>query len=145
MRMRLVRTITVSGFAADANPNITAPADADTFLPDANAPGDQKGTEGLEGIRMCLRFVNDSNVEIPAATASFTLWAKDDGASDTVGNGGLARPAFVALKPETLAPSSGSYACALKDRVYVQVTALGTTTGATKCQVWAEASTSIPG
>lgn len=144
MRMKLVRTITVAGFVADANPNVTPPAAGTTFNMDALTPGDQLINEGIEGLRMCIRFVDGSNVEIPAATANFTVWEKDDGASDTVANGGLNRPAFVALKAETLAPSSGSYACTWKGEIFVQVTAISAG-AATKAQFWAEASTSVPG
>jgi hypothetical protein len=144
MRMTLVRTIVVSGFSAEANPNVTPPAAGDTFKMNAVDPGDQTLDERLEGLRMCVRFVDASNIEIPAATADFTVWEKDSGASDLVGVGGLGRPAFVALAPEAAAKSSASYTCTWKGEIYVQVTAMSAG-AATKCQIWAEASTSVPG
>jgi len=140
MKMSLVRTITVSGFVGDANPNVTAPAAGTTFKVDGLSPGDQLIDEDIEGVRFCLRFVDNSNVEIPGATANFTVWEKDDGATAD-----LARPAFVALRPDTLAPSSGSYTCTMKGEVFIQVTALGSTGSATKALIYAEASTSVPG
>jgi hypothetical protein len=145
MRMTLVRTITVSGFTADANPNVTAPAANKLFSVDALSPGDQMVDEGVEGFRFCIRFVDGSNVEIPAASADFRVWQKDDGASDTVGNGGLGRDAYIGLAAEAAAPSSGSYTCTWKGKLFVQVTALNTVGTATKAQIWAEASTSVPG
>lgn len=140
MKMTLVRTITVSGFSADANPNVTAPAAGTTFKIDALSPGDQLEDERIEGVRFCCRFVDNSNVEIPGATANFTVWEKDDGATADLG-----RAAFVALRPDTLAPSSGSYTCTMKGEIFVQVTAIGTPGSATKLLLYAEASTSVPG
>lgn len=150
MRMSLVRTITVSGFSAEANPNVTPPAANKLFSMEAISPGDQMLDERIEGVRFCIRFIDDAttpgvNAEVAAATANFTLWAKDDGASDTVANGGLGRDAYVGLAPETLAPSSGSYAYTTKGKLFVQVTALASVGTATKAQIWAEASTSVPG
>jgi hypothetical protein len=140
MRMTLIRNITVSGFSAEANPNVTPPAAGTTFKMDALTPGDQTLDERVEGLRMCIRFIDNSNVEIPGATSGFTVWEKDDGATEALG-----RPAFVALAAETAAPSSGSYACTLKGEIFVQVTALGSVGSATKAQIWAESSTSVPG
>lgn len=145
MRMTLVRTITVSGFSADANPNVTAPAADQLFTVDALAPGDQLINEGIEGFRMCLRFIDNSNVEIPGASADFRLWEKDDAASASVPNGGLGRDAYIGLAAEATAPSSGSYTCTMKGKIFVQVTALNSVGASTKCQIWAEASTSVPG
>ena len=145
MRMTLVRTITVSGFVADANPNVTAPVAAQLFDAQAAAEGDQTVDERKEGLRMCIRAVDNSNVEQPTATFDFLVWQRDDGASDSLANGGLAREAYIALRAETAAPSSGSYACSLKSgKIFVQVTALSAA-AATKFQVWAEAATSVPG
>lgn len=150
MRMTLVRTITVSGFSADANPNVTAPADSKVFTVDALAPGDQLIDEDIEGFRMCLRFIDDAtvpgtNAEVPTATADFRLWEKDEAASGSVASGGLGRDAYIGLAAEAAAPSSGSYTCTMKGKIFIQVTALNSVGAATKCQIWAEASTSVPG
>jgi hypothetical protein len=148
MRMTLVRTITISGFSADANPNVTAPPAAQVIDLEAlaAAAGDQTIDERVEGLRMCMRAIDNSNVEQPNVTADFRLWQRDAGASDSAANGGLAREAYIALRAEAAAPSSGSYACALKSgKAFVQVTAIGTVGSATKLQIWAEAATSVPG
>lgn len=140
MRMTLVRTIAVSGFVADANPNVTPPVAAQLFDAQAAGAGDQAVAEPVEGLRMCLRAVDNSNVEQPTATCNFTVWQKDDGATADLG-----RDAYISLKAETAAPSSGSYACALKGgKIFVQVTALSAA-AATKFLLYAEAATSVPG
>jgi hypothetical protein len=141
MRMTLVRTITVSGFVADANPNVTAPAAALLFDAQAAAEGDQTADERKEGMRMCLRAVDNSNVEQPLVTADFKVWQKDDGATET-----LSRDAYIGLAAEAAAPSSGSYTTALKGgKIFVQVTAINTVGSATKLLLFAEAATSVPG
>jgi hypothetical protein len=142
--MTKVREVAVSGFSADPNPNVTAPAAANLFSVD-NAPTDQEMDERVEGVRWCIRFVDNSNVEVPTASADFQLWEKDDGASDTVGNGGLGRDAYISLAKETAAPSSQSYACTWKGKLFVQLIQLNTTGSATKAQVWMGTSTSVPG
>jgi len=138
MRMTKVREIAVSGFSADPNPNTTAPAAGTTFVVD-NSPGDQEMDERVEGHRLCIRFVDNSNVEVPGATADFQTWAKDDGATAALG-----RSAWVSLRKESAAPSSQAYASPLKAELFVQVTAISAST-ATKVQIWAETSTSVPG
>lgn len=140
MRMTLVRTIAVSGFVADANPNVTAPAAGLLFDAQAAPEGDQTVDERKEGLRLCLRAVDNANIEQPTATAGFTVWQKDDGATEALG-----RDAYISLQAETAAPSSGSYACCLKGgKIFVQVTAISAA-GATKFLLFAEAATSVPG
>lgn len=147
MRMTLVRTITISGFVADANPNVTAPAADKLFDAQAAAEGDQTVDERKEGLRVCLRAVDNSNVEQPDVTANFRVWQRDDGASDLVANGGLGREAYIGIEPEPAAPSSHAYTCTLKGgRIFVQVTAIMSPGGAaTKLLIWAEGATSVPG
>lgn len=149
MKMKLVRTITVAGFVADANPNVTAPTAAKLFTVDALDPGDQLIAEGIEGVRLCLRFIDDTtpgtNAEVAAASTDFRLWEKDEAASATVVAGGLGRDAYIGLAAEAAAPSSGSYTCTMKGTIFVQVTALNSAGTATKVQIWAAASTSVPG
>lgn len=141
MRMTLFRTITISGFAADANPNVTAPPAGTTFDAQAAAEGDQTVDERKEGLRICFRAVDNSNVEQPLVTVDFRLWQKDDGATESLG-----RDAYIGLAAETSAPSSGSYACTLKGgKIFPQVTAINTVGSATKLLVFAEAATSVPG
>lgn len=141
MRMSLVRTITISGFSAEPNPNVTAPAAESLFDAQSAVEGDQTADERKEGFRMCLRAVDNTNVEQPLVTADFRLWQKDDGATEALG-----RAAFIGLAAESAAPSSGSYTCTLKGgKIHVQVTAINTVGSATKLQLWAEAATSVPG
>ncbi len=141
MRMTLVRTITISGFSADPNPNVTAPAASKLFDAQSAAEGDQTADERKEGFRMCLRAVDNSNVEQPLVTADFRVWQKDDGASED-----LARDAYIGLAAEAAAPSSGSFTCTLKGgKIFVQVTAIGTVGSATKLLLYAESATSVPG
>jgi hypothetical protein len=141
MRMSKIREVAVSGFSPDPNPNVTSPVSGTMKM--VGASGDS-GSQ-VEGHRICIRFVDNSNLEVVGPTADFRTWIRDEGASDTVPNGGLGRPAWLALKAEAAAPSSQSYAGAIKGEIFVQLTALGTVGSATKVQVWAEESTSVPG
>jgi hypothetical protein len=146
MRMTPVRTITISGFVADANPNVTPPPVGTTFDAQSASEADQTIDERKEGLRVCLRAVDNSNVEQPNVTADFRVWQRDDGASDTAPNGGLGREAYISLAAESAAPSSGSYACALKGgKIFFQVTAINNVGSATKLIVYAASATSVPG
>lgn len=150
MRMTRIRDIAVSGFTADANPNLTAPAAGSTYVMAGLSPGDQLQREDTEGHRICIRFIDDSlstAVEIPGATADFRTWIKDDGAS-AARNAvppGLGRAAFIGLKAEASAPSSQSYAATTKGEIFVQITAIGSVGAATRIHVMIEESTSVPG
>lgn len=139
MKMVKIREVAVSGFSADPNPNVTPPTAGTTYVM-ANSLGDQLGVEQVEGHRMCIRFVDDSNAEVVGPTADFRTWIKDDGATAALG-----RPAFVGLAEELAAPSSQSYAAAVKGEIFVQVLGIASPGSATKCQVWFEESTSVPG
>src|SRR3954465_12267773 len=77
MRMTLVRTVTISGFAGDANPNVTPPAAGTTFKMQ-NVPGDQMKDERVEGHRIAIRFVDNANAEVVGPTVDFRTWAKDE-------------------------------------------------------------------
>lgn len=141
MRMTKVREVLVAGFAADPNPNVTAPGAGQTYKMNSTV-GDAGAS--TEGHRLCIRFVDNSNVEIPAATADFQTWEKDDGQSDTVLNGGLGRPAFISMAAEASAPSSQSYAGTFKGEIFVQLKAISPST-ATKIQICIAEQSSVPG
>jgi hypothetical protein len=95
MRMTLVRTVTISGFAGDANPNVTPPAAGTTFKMQ-NVPGDQMKDERVEGHRLAIRFVDNANAEVVGPTVDFRTWVKDEDATVA-----LARSAWIGLKQET--------------------------------------------
>lgn len=137
--MTLVRTVTISGFAGDANPNVTPPVAGTTFVMQ-NVPGDQMKDERVEGHRMCIRFVDNANAEVVGPTVDFRTWAKDD-----VATAALGRQAFIGLKLESAAPSSQSYACPLKGELFQQLSVPANIGSATKMLVYVEESSSVPG
>src|SRR4051812_48839034 len=139
MRMTLVRTVTISGFAGDANPNVTPPAAGTTFKMQ-NVPGDQMKDERVEGHRIAIRFVDNANAEVVGPTVDFRTWAKDEDATVA-----LARSAWIGLKQELAAPSSQSYAATLKGELFVQLAVPASVGSATKMLLYAEEATSVPG
>ncbi len=144
MQMTKVRTIAVSGFVADPDPNVSQPAANQVFdMPNAQM-GDQLGSEkDIEGLRFALRFVTAATppVDVATATADFTAWFYDDGASAAYGRGVWNR-----YTPEAGAGHAKLFAAPIKGKVFIQVTALGGTLGsAANLEVWAEASTSVMG
>lgn len=124
--LKLVRTIVVAGFAADEDPNATAPDDADTYhVPELNGR-----TEGH-----CLKFTftDDEGVYQAGGTVDFTTWYHDKNAS-----GGWA-----SLAPEAAAPGNASYAARVVAQLFAQVTALSAPEDGTKLQIWAAPRTSL--
>jgi hypothetical protein len=141
MFMHLIRKITVAGFVADADPNVTSPAAGKVYTM-SGAAGDQLGAErGIEGHRLCFRFIDtgSSNAEVPAGTCSFRTWVKDDGASADLGH-----ETWCALAAETGAGHASLYAAPLKGKIFPQVTALSAST-ATEVWVYIEEATSVEG
>lgn len=78
MRFVQSRTVTVAGFAPDANPNITAPSAGNIF-----ALSDRNGSNGdiSVGIGLVAIFVKAGGGtfedDTAAATVSFVLWIQD--------------------------------------------------------------------
>jgi len=144
MRMTKVRTVAVSGFVADADPNVSAPAANQVFDMGTAQMADQLGSErDIEGVRFALRFVTSATppVDVATATADFTAWFYDDGASDAYQRGVWNR-----YKAEAAAPHGGLYAAPIKGKMFVQITALGGTLGsAANVELWAEASSAVMG
>ena len=143
MEMTKVRTVTVAGFVADADPNLTPPAANTVFDMAAATMGDQLGAErDVEGLRLVVRFVTGATppVDVPGATADFTAWFYDDGASRS-----YARGVWNRYKAEAAAPHGALYAAPIKGKVFVQLTALGSVGAAVSVEVWAEASSAVMG
>lgn len=137
MRMTKVREVLVAGFVADPNPNITPPGAGQTYKMNSTV-GDAGAS--TEGHRLCVRFIDNANVEIPTASADFQVWEKDDAQTEALG-----RPAWISMKAEAAAPSSQSYAGTFKGELFVQLTALNTAGAATKVQVCIAEQSSVPG
>jgi hypothetical protein len=137
--MRLAREIALP-LVADADPNVTAPASTDIFEMTGQL-GDQLGIErGVEGHRMCLRFLTAANVAVPGATADFRCWALDDGATAALG-----RQAWLGLTAEAAAPHAQAFEAPLKGKLFFQVTATAAVGAATKLQIWTEEASSVAG
>lgn len=142
MRMTKVRSVTVAGFVADPDPNVTQPAAGAVFDMTAEM-GDQLGAErDVEGLRLALRFVTAATppVDVPGASADFTAWFYDEGASAAYGRGVWNR-----YTSEAAAGHARFYAAPIKGKVFVQLTALNTVGAAAVVETWAEASSAVMG
>lgn len=131
VRFRFVREITVAGFVAEANPNVTPPADVALFDMTGVCDGDavQAFAIPIIGAGLYLRFVDGAGVEVPTGTADFAIWCRDEGAS----TGGLSR--WAKLTSAAGVESSRVVSSSAMGKVHIQVTALSAA-GATKAQVW---------
>jgi hypothetical protein len=139
--MKKVRTVTVAGFVADADPNVGQPS---TGLFDMTGDiGDQTAAErDVEGHRVTFRAVTGATppVDVPGATVDFTTWAYDEGASAV-----YARAVWNRLASEAAAPHARLFGMPLKGKLYFQITAIGSPGAATVVEVWAEESSSVAG
>ena len=121
------REVTVSGFSADANPNVTPPLAADCWtVPDVG-----RFVDGVSrGHSVYGRFVNVSDAEVPTASSDFAVWLYDTGAS-----------MWVQIYSAATSLSSHVLASAFSGKLFVQVTALNTVGASTKLQLYASEQT----
>lgn len=128
----LIRDVVVSGFAADANPNVTQPAAPTVFAPIGRTAG--QGADSVSrNLGIYFRAVNAAGTEIPAATITFTVWQRDKTASGIQAGSAALRDSWINVGTfTTIASSVLSKVAALGDTV-VQVTAISAST-ATKYQ-----------
>lgn len=130
LNFAFVREIDVSGGApSEANPNVTTPGAGFVFT----VP-ERVGQEYTNGASVYIRAVDGTDAEVPADTANFTLWCRDEGATVTKpGPGGKSR--WVKAIAESLAPSSGIYTGRFIGKIYIQVTGAAISTS-TKLQIF---------
>ena len=134
---RLHRSITVSGFSADANPNVTTPT-APLFSMSRQVEHDGIDRT-VRGYYLYGRFVDATGAEVTGATFTFTPWLKDYGASAEIPAGGAtaARAQFVQLDASQAAqPDAKVYYGKAVGDLWVQVTALGSTGSAVTLEIW---------
>ena len=138
LEFKHVRDITVSGFAADANPNTTNPAATAVFILPDRVVG-QSADMATRGVSVYFRAVNGAtNAEVTTASVDFTAWCKDLGATALrPGDSGKSR--WTALAAEADAGSSFLYTTQALGDMFFQVTALNSIGAATRVEVWATA------
>jgi len=140
MRCVLARSITISGFSADLDPNASQPSAGNVHVMTGQA-GDALGSGVVEGHRIYFRAIDGSNADVQTVTVNFTSWVRDTGASAALG-----RDAWVSIDPETSAAVCRMFESTLKGDLFVQVTAIGGTLGsAVTLQLYVEESTSVSG
>lgn len=130
---KLARRVSVAPFVADANPNLVTPAAGAVFSLPARAQGLANDLD-VKGHSLYIRFLTAINgVEVPLATADFTTWVRDSGATAQTGN---TVQRWTSIKPELLALSSALYVTSMIGDLFVQLTAVGTVGTATIAEIW---------
>lgn len=114
-RYRLHRTITVSGFVADADPRVTPPADSLLFEV-------QREHEGqlTKGHAMFFRVLTVGGADVADGSVTFTPWMKDDGSG-----------AFVQLDDAQTLAANRNVTSDDVGKLWPQVTAVSGTSAAT--------------
>ena len=138
----LARTIDVSGgFSADPNPNTTNPAaTAIAGLPDRTSS--QSADAATRSVLVYVRAITKADgIEKTGATATFTIWARDDGASagSSAVLAELTRFVAGAAGSHAAVPSSQCVQEKLLGEIYVQLTA-ASLAGADTLEVWVAAT-----
>lgn len=136
LALNLVREITVAGFAADAAPNTTAPAEA-LLLKPAGSVGGQGADRTSKSLAWYFRAVDATGAEIAAATISYEIWVRDAGASGNKSGSAAARPQFVKAAADIATQGSSILLnkLAVLGDLFLRVTAISAST-ATKYQLW---------
>jgi hypothetical protein len=118
-----LKDVTVAGFAADANPNVTQPAVTKVFVPTGRVGG--QGADSVSrNIGVYHRGADAAGVEQPTGTVTFTVWMRDSGASKIQAGTGAVRDQWINMGTfTTIASSVISKVAALGD-TFVQVTAI---------------------
>jgi hypothetical protein len=118
-----VKDVTVAGFAADANPNVTQPAATKVFRPAGSVAG--QGADRLSrNVGIYFRGVDAAGVEQPTGTVTFTVWQKDEGASRVQAGSGAVRDQWINMGTFTTVASSALSKVAALGDTFVQVTAI---------------------
>lgn len=127
----LVRTITVAGFAAEGDPNVTAPT-GKTFAVDDRRTG--QGGDGLvRGHTVKFVFTDNAGAYVAGGTVDFTTWFKDSNAKGW----------WTALASQAGAAGSLAFTAPVVGEIFQRVTAIAAPGGGTKVQVWAASRVSV--
>lgn len=128
----LVREITISGFSADPEPNVTPPADSAVYDVPGKV-GDQAQSGQVAGVALKGVYVDNAGAFKTGGTFDFTLWYKDEGP------GGF----WTKRAPAAGAAANLEQGYGIVGKVFVQVTALSAASGGTKLRLYAAARTSL--
>lgn len=121
-----VRTITVAGFSAEADPNVTPPAAASVYNVPQRATGQGAGDEQVHGFAVKYVFVDNAGAYVAGGTVDYTTWYKDQNLHGF----------WTSLTPEATAAANRSFIGGIVANVFTQVTALSAPGGGTFLQVW---------
>jgi hypothetical protein len=111
MRFRRARTVTISGFSADAVPG--SATEAQVSLDDWVA--DQAAAQPTRGHVLRLRFLTVAGAEVFGGSVDLTVWGNTTGGF------------WVADAARTACNSSGRYVSNLTGGLFVQVASIGIT------------------
>lgn len=131
----LLKEVTVAGFAVDANPNVTPPANDLGVLVPAGRTGGQGADSISRSLGFYLRAVDATGAEVPTATADVSVWMRDKGASAQKSGSAAVRQQWVKVASQAALVSSNLLKALALGEAMVQVTAIAAAT-ATKYQVW---------
>jgi hypothetical protein len=137
LALNLVREVVVAGFAADAAPNTTAPAETLLFKPVGRVAG-----QGADGVTRSLgwyfRAVTATGAEVAAATISYEIWMRDQGASGNQSGSAAKRDQYVKVAADVATQGSSILLnrLAVMGDLFLRVTAISAST-AVKYQLFA--------
>lgn len=124
--------VNVAGFAADSDPRTTPPGGTLWYVPNDRV-SKQSANDHTKGLAVFVQFVNDLGAIIVGPTADFTFWFFDEGSGSWVQGEAITGSACNELQTTTLT-----------GKLFVQLNAIHTTTGATKINVFVSELAILP-